>query len=47
MFKGSPSMYRLVLNSSLSRSIRDLNESLSVTDEGGWEGCVPEDVRDA
>jgi len=40
-------MYKLVLDSSLSRSIRNLNESLSVPDEGDWESCVPEDVRDA
>jgi hypothetical protein len=48
MFKGSPSMYKFVLVSSLSRSIRALKESLSIPGgDGDWGGCVPEDVSDA
>jgi hypothetical protein len=40
-------MYKFVLVSSLRRSIRDLKVSPSVPDDGDWESCVPEDVRDA
>ena len=47
MLKGSPSTYKFVLVSSLSRSIRDLKVSPSVPDDGDWGSCVPEDVLDA
>jgi hypothetical protein len=49
MLKGSPSTYKFVLASSLRRSIRDLKESPSITDEddGDRETCVPEGVSDA
>lgn len=47
MLKGSPSTYRFVLDSSLSRSIRDLKVSPSVPEDGDWESCVPEEVGDA
>jgi len=41
-------MYKLVLVSSLSRSIRDLKESPSVPGDGeGGESWVPEDEREA
>jgi hypothetical protein len=47
MLKGRPSIYRFVLASSLSRSIRDLKVSPSVPDDEDWESCDPDDVRDA
>ena len=41
-------MYRFVLLSSLSRSIRALKESPSIPDgDGDWGSCVPEGVMDA
>jgi hypothetical protein len=47
MLKGSPSTYKFVLDSSLRRSIRDLKESPSITDDEDRGTCVPEDVSDA
>ena len=47
MLKGSPSIYRFVLDSSLSRSIRDLKVSPSAPDDEDWEGGAPEEVGDA
>ena len=48
MLRGSPSMYKLVLVSSLSRSIRDLKVSPSVSvDDGDGESWGPEDGREA
>ena len=47
MLKGSPSIYRFVLDSSLSRSIRDLKVSPSVPDDGDWGSCGSEDAIDA
>jgi hypothetical protein len=40
-------MYKFVLDSSLSRSIRDLKVSLSIPDDEDWESSVSEDARDA
>jgi hypothetical protein len=47
MLNGSPSTYRFVLDSSLSRSIRDLKVSPSAPDDGDWGSCAPEEVGDA